>query len=200
VAKLLYSATCSLDGFIAGPGGDMQWMNRLPGGGNEAIDELLAKVRALLVGRNTHGGDDPNRGTENEGAFGGEYHGPEFVVTHHPGEDRPPHLFYVDDLERGIALAREAAGDGGYVNVLGADIARQCIELGELDEILMLVAPVLLGDGVPMYSVAGGAEVALEPISVAAEPSATNLWFRVSGAGGGGASGGGAGAASGAGR
>jgi dihydrofolate reductase len=178
MAKLLYSATCSLDGFIAGPGGDMQWMNRVEGGGNEVVGELIAKTGALLVGRNTHGGDDPNRGTDNEGPFGGRWQGPEFVVTHHPGEDRPPGLFYVDDLERAIARAREAAGEG-YVDVLGADIARQCVELGELDEILMLVAPVLLGDGVPMFAVAGGAEVALEPISVAAEPSATNLWFRV---------------------
>jgi dihydrofolate reductase len=178
MAKLLYSATCSLDGFIAGPGGDMQWMNRLEGG-NEIADELVPRVGALLVGRNTHGGDDPNRGTDSEGAFGGQWHGPEFVVTHHPGADRPPSLFYVDDIERGIALAREAAGEGRYVNVLGADIARQCIELGELDEILMLVAPVLLGDGVPMFRVAGGAEVALEPISVKAEPGSTNLWFRI---------------------
>lgn len=177
-AKLLYAAVCSLDGFIAGPGGDMQWLNRLEGD-NAVVDELIAKTGALLVGRNTHDGDDPNQGTDQEGAFGGAWQGPEFVVTHRPGEDRPPHLFYVDDLERGIAAARQAAGEGSYVNVLGADIARQCVELGELDEILMLVAPVLLGDGVHMFEHPGGAEVRLEPISVVAEPSATNLWFRV---------------------
>ncbi len=177
MAKLLYSATCSLDGFIAGPGGDMEWMNRLEGG-NGIAEELLPQVGALLVGRNTHGGDDPNRGTEREGAFGGRYQGPEFVVTHHPGADRPPRLFYLDDIERAIASAREAAGER-YVCVLGADIARQCIEMGELDEVLMVVAPMLFGDGVPMFSVAGGAEVALESTSVKAEPSSTNLWYRV---------------------
>ncbi|MBS1889487.1 MAG: dihydrofolate reductase family protein [Actinobacteria bacterium] len=175
MAKLLYSATCSLDGFIAGPGGDMQWLNRLEGG-NAAADELVPRIGALLVGANTHGGDDPNRGTDAEGAFAGQWHGPEFVVTHHPGTDRPPHLFYLDDLPRAIAAAREAAGER-YVNVLGADVARQCIELGELDEILMLVAPVLLGDGVPMFRRSGGAEVRLEPLSATVEPSATNLWF-----------------------
>jgi dihydrofolate reductase len=177
MAKLLYSATCSLDGFIAGPGGDMQWLNRLEGG-NEVVEELIPRIGSLLVGRRTHGGDDPNRGTDREGAFGGRWHGPEFVLTHDPAEDRPPHLYFVDDLERAVAAAREAAGEG-YVNVLGADVARQCIEIGALDEVLMLVAPVLLGDGVRMFEQPGGAEVGLEPISVTPEGGATNLWYRV---------------------
>jgi dihydrofolate reductase len=177
VAKLLYSAMTSLDGFIAGPGGDMQWLNRYPGP-NEMIDELIPEIGALLVGHNTFGGDDPNRGTEQEGPFGGAWSGPQFVLTHEPLADQPPDLFFVDDLERVIAAAREAAADK-YVNVLGADVARQCIEIGELDEVLIAIAPVLLGDGVRMFEHPGGAEVTLEPVSVQAEPSATNLWFRV---------------------
>jgi dihydrofolate reductase len=177
-AKLLYSATMSVDGFIAGSGGDMSWLTEHLGP-NEAVDELIPRIGALLVGRNTHGGDDPNRGTDKEGAFGGQWHGPEFVLTHEPGQDQPPHLFYVDDLERGIAAAKEAAGDEKYVNVLGADVARQCIEIGALDEVLVLIAPVLLGDGVRLFEHPGGAEVRLERISVDAAPAATNLWFRV---------------------
>jgi dihydrofolate reductase len=177
MAKLLYSATASLDGFIAGPGGDMQWLTEHLGP-NRQVEELIPRVGALLVGRNTHGGDDPNRGTEKEGAFGGAWSGPEFVLTHEPGEDRPPHLFYMDDLERAIAAARAAAGEG-YVNVLGADVARQCIEIDALDEVLVLVAPVMLGDGVRLFEHAGGAEVRLERIAVEVEPSATNLWFRI---------------------
>jgi dihydrofolate reductase len=178
MAKLLYAATTSLDGFIAGPGGDMQWLNRYLGP-NAAVGELIPQIGALLVGHNTFGGDDPNRGTEKEGPFGGAWSGPQFVLTHERLADQPPDLFFVDDLARAIAAAREAAGEK-YVNVLGADVARQCVEVGELDEILMAVAPVLLGDGVRMFEHPGGAEVRLEPISVEPEPSASNLWFRVS--------------------
>jgi len=111
VAKLLYSATASLNGFIAGAGGEMSWL-RQHLGPNEQVEALIPRIGALLVGRNTHSGDDPNAGTEKEGAFGGAWHGPEFVLTHAPGEDRPPHLFYLDDLERAIAAAKEAAGEG----------------------------------------------------------------------------------------
>lgn len=177
MAKLLYGATCSLDGFIAGPGGDMQWMNRLPSG-NSLTGELVPQIGSILVGRNTWGGDDPNRGTEREGPFGGTWHGSQFVVTHEPLPDEPPDVFFMDDLAAAIAAAREAAGEK-YVMILGADVARQCFELGEVDEVLMCVAPVLLGDGVRMFAEPGGREVELERVRADAEPGATNLWFRL---------------------
>ncbi|MGE0506384.1 MAG: dihydrofolate reductase family protein [Solirubrobacterales bacterium] len=177
MAKLLYTATCSLDGFIAGPGGDMQWMNSVPGG-NEAGGELMPRIGALLVGHNTWGGDDPNRGTEKEGAFGGAWSGPQFVLAHEPPADPPADVHFRDDLERAVAESREAAGER-YVCVLGADVARQCLEAGELDEVLMCVAPVMLGDGVRIFQHPGGTEAMLERVSVSAEPGATNLWFRV---------------------
>ncbi|HTT95452.1 MAG TPA: dihydrofolate reductase family protein [Solirubrobacterales bacterium] len=179
MAKLLYSATMSLDGFIAGPGGDMSWLTRFLGGEDAAAAALPARIGALLVGRRTWGGDDPNRGDEEkEGAFGGTWHGPQFVVTHHPPAESPADVEFVDDLGRAIAAARAAAGER-YVNVLGAEVARGCLELGELDEVLMLVAPVLLGDGVHLFDHPGGTEVELERIAVEVEPVATHLWFRV---------------------
>jgi dihydrofolate reductase len=180
MAKLLYSAAMSLDGFIAGPGGDMQWMGRFMGGEpDRAAAALPGKVGALLVGRRTWGGDDPNRGDpEKEGAFGGTWHGPEFVVTHDPPAESPPDVTFETDLARAIAAARAAAGDK-YVSVLGAEVARGCLELGELDEVLMIVEPIMLGDGVRVFDHPGGAEVVLERIGVEVEPSATHLWFRV---------------------
>jgi hypothetical protein len=76
MAKLLYSVTMSLDGFIAGPGGDMQWLRPYLGP-NPAVDELLPQIGALLVGRRTYDGDDPHKGTDKEGAFEGAWDGPQ---------------------------------------------------------------------------------------------------------------------------
>jgi dihydrofolate reductase len=177
MATLLYSVTMSLDGFIAGPGGDMSWLTRHLGPNPEA-DELVGRIGALLVGKRTFGGDDPNRGTDKEGAFGGAWSGPQFVLTHHPPAEPVPDVTFVDDLARAVAGAKQAAGDG-VVNVLGADVARQCLEAGVLDEILVIVAPVLLGDGVRLFDHPGGHEVALEQVRVTPLPHATNLWFRV---------------------
>ena len=88
-----------------------------------------------------------------------------------------PDTTFVADVRAGLAAAKEAAGDG-YVDVLGADVARQCFELGEVDEVLAIVAPVLLGDGTLFFHVPGGREASLERVRVETLPHAVNLWFR----------------------
>ena len=82
------------------------------------------------------------------------------------------------DLGSGLAAAKAAAGDG-YVCVLGADVARQCLEAGELDEVLVAVLPVLLGDGTRLFEVEGGRSVPLEQITVDEVPTGVDLWMRV---------------------
>lgn len=173
MATLLYSAAMSLDGFIAGPGGDMSWLGEFAGSADPTAERLLAGVGAILAGNTTYGGDDPNRGTDQEGAFGGAYHGPAFVLTHRPPADPPPDVTFVGDLHTAVRQSSAAAGDR-YVNVLGADVARQCIEAGLLDEVLVLVVPVLLGDGVRVFDHPGGHTVRLDPI-----PGETAHWYRV---------------------
>jgi dihydrofolate reductase len=170
---LIYSATTSLDGFMAGPGGDMSWLTEHLGGENEVAERVLARTGALLVGRVTFDGDDPNAGTEAEGAFGGEYDGPAVVLTHRPPSDPPAGVEFATDLRAAVARARELAGDRD-VNVLGADVAMQCLEAGLLDEILVLVAPVLLGEGTRMFPRRPGGPVQLEPL-----PGETAHWYRV---------------------
>jgi dihydrofolate reductase len=179
MGKLLYSATMSLDGFIAGHGGDMSWLTEQLGP-NPTVDELIGDIGALLVGRRTFGGDDPYKGVEGkEGEpFGGGWDGPQFVLTHHAPGTPVPGVTFLGDLDSAVAAAKAAAGDR-YVNVLGADVARQCLEAGVLDEILVCLAPVLLGDGVRLFDHPGGTNVKLERISLTSAPLATNVWLRV---------------------
>ncbi len=163
MSKLLYSATMSLDGFIAGAGGDMAWLTRHLVHAPE-VDDLMDSIGALLIGSRTFGGDDPNRGTDSEGAFGGKWHGQCVVLTHDP----PPgpadsDVSFATDLGSAVAAAKDAA-DGKYVNVLGANVAKQLIEADLLDEILVFVAPVMLGDGTRLFDHPGGTEVGLEPV------------------------------------
>jgi dihydrofolate reductase len=178
MTKLLYSATMSLDGYIAGPDGDMSWMTRLPDTGPHAVaDSVWPQVGALLTGARTYFGNDPNAGTDHEGAFGGLWSGPEFVLTHNPPARTVPDVTFRSDLPTAVKEARAAAG-AKYVNVLGADVAAQCLAAGLLDEILVFVAPVLLGDGTPLFRRLGGSEVPLTEISSTAGPTPT-IWLRV---------------------
>jgi dihydrofolate reductase len=178
MGKVLYSVTMSLDGFIAGAGGDMSWLTPHIGP-NKVVDDVIPRIGALLVGNRTFGGDDPHRGTDKAGKpFGGGWDGPQFVLTHRPPREPVPGVTFVGDVKEAIRQSTAAAGDK-YVNVLGAQTARQCLEAGGLDEILTIIAPVLLGDGVRLFDHPGGADVRLEQLHVSHTPKAVNVWMRV---------------------
>lgn len=146
---------------------------------NPPVDELIGQVGALLVGRSTFDGDDPYRDTPQEGEpFGGGWSGPQFVLTHRPPDEGVDGVTFVTDLDTAITAASAAAGDA-YVNVLGAATARQCLDAGALDEILVIVAPVLLGDGVRLFERPGGDNVQLERFRLDELAHVTNLWYRV---------------------
>ena len=178
MAKFLYLAAMSLDGFIAGPGGDVSWMaDHL--GPNPVVDQLIAQTGAILVGNRTFGGDDPYQGQEGEGeVFGGGWDGPQIVLTHRPPDERRPGVTFVGDIETAISESRVAAGDK-YVNVLGASVAAQCLAAGVLDEVLVSVTPVFLGDGTRLFEHPGGKTVRLKQINVSHTRQITNLWYRI---------------------
>jgi dihydrofolate reductase len=77
-----------------------------------------------------------------------------------------------------VTIAKEAA-DGANVVVLGANVAKQCLEANLLDEMLVHVTPVLLGDGVRLFSRPGGSPVRLERTSVQETGQLTALRFRL---------------------
>src|ERR1051325_7481655 len=87
-ARTLYSCTMSLDGFLAGPNGDMQWLTRHLGP-HPVVDDIVHEIGSLLGGRRTPTGAAPHRGTDQEGAFGGQWHGPDIVLTHRPPTEPP---------------------------------------------------------------------------------------------------------------
>jgi dihydrofolate reductase len=174
VSKLLYAATMSVDGFISGPGGDMSWLGEV-GLPEVDVDGLMAQIGSLLIGRRTFDGDDPNAGTDAEGAFGGRWEGQSVVLTHRPPDSAEPGVTFATELEDAVRIAKAASG-GRYVNVLGADVARQCLAAGVLDELLVFVAPILLGDGTRLFDQPGGARVALEPLPGRIDGG---LWYRI---------------------
>lgn len=89
-------------------------------------------------------------------------------------------MTFVSDLASAIEESRAAAGDK-CVNVLGASVAAQCLQAGVLDEVMVTVVPVLLGDGTRLFDHPGGHRVRLEPVSVTHTAQMINLWYRVTG-------------------
>jgi dihydrofolate reductase len=174
MGQVLWHVTMSLDGFIAGPRDDMTWLADYLGP-NSTADDVLAQVGALLIGDRTY----QLAKTEEGKPYGGAWTGPRFVLSHHPPKSPPAGFTFLSgDTKEAVATAKAAAGDK-YVVVLGADTARSCLNAGVVDEILVHIAPILLGDGIRLFAHPGGTNIKLERISLIESRQVTNLWLRV---------------------
>jgi dihydrofolate reductase len=146
----------------------MQWFfhtrcwNKMQGqdGGETGIDNDMAEqgfnnVGAWILGRNMFG---PVRGPwpdESWKGWWGEeppYHTPVFVLTHHP---RPPLAmaggtvfhFITEGIHSALEQARAAAGDRDVRIGGGVATIRQYLGAGLIDELHLVISPVLLGSG-----------------------------------------------------
>jgi dihydrofolate reductase len=183
MGKVLWNTMMSLDGFIAGPNDDMRWVLGVDVGAGKTANEVVQATGALLVGRRTQDVEDRLQ----PGFYGGAFRGPFFVLRHDPPPEPPvvkgvTGQFLDVGIHEAVRVAKEAA-DGGDVVVLGANLARQCLEAGLLDEIIVHVAPVLVGDGVRLFERSGGEPVRLESISSGVEGETTVLRYSVRGGG-----------------
>ena len=178
MGKLLWHTMMSLDGFVAGPNDDMSWVFGVKARSRDTVDAILSSTGALLVGRRTQDVEDRLP----PGFYGGAFRGPFFVLRHDPPPEPPvvkgvTGRFLDVGIEEAVTIAKEAA-DGGDVVVLGASVARQCLEAALLDEVIIHVAPVLIGDGVRLFDRPGGEPVKLDPISTIDEGGMTVLRYR----------------------
>jgi dihydrofolate reductase len=175
-----WNTTMSLDGFIAGPDDAMDWVFGYDDP-NPIVPEIISSTGALLVGRRTFdAGRKPGQPEEATKAFGGAWNGPQFVLTHRPPahEPDPSITFLAGDIAEAVATARAAAG-GKNVLIFGAQTGRECLEAGLMDDIVVLVAPVLLGDGVRLFGSPPALPVPLETVKVSQAGQITNLHYRV---------------------
>lgn len=169
--KVVVNRAMSLDGFIAGPGDAME---RIVGYGTQfSFPEVEQATGAMLVGRRTY--EVGRRMSAGDAAYDG---GPVFVLTHRSPDEPDPTVTFLDcDLAEAVATACVAAG-GKSLEILGADLAAQCLQRGLVDEILVYVLPVLLGDGV-RFSAPGLGPVELEPLGSSRSGPVTMLRYRV---------------------
>ncbi len=177
--RVVVQAAMSLDGFIAGPGDAMDWVFEYAA--PEEFPELAQAAGAMLSGRRSYDVGQRDTGKPSGEAYGGAWHGPVFVLTHEPPPAGPDEdvTFLSGDIKAAVATARAAAGSGDLV-ITGADVARQCLQHGLVDELQLLVLPVLLGDGTRLYSAAGGgARIELNPVSCTQSGPVTMMRYTV---------------------
>jgi dihydrofolate reductase len=196
MTQVLASITTSVDGYIAGPddgpgkglgeGGERlhYWVFGKPwtyetGTGGEPtgedaawLEQAVSRIGAVVGGRWTY---DAARGWGGENPWGLPF----FIVTHRP-EDEPEGggFTFLPGVEEAVARAKEAAGDKD-VNVMGgADVIRQALEAGLVDELTIIVAPVVLGGGKRLFE-GFTTPLELEHLGVRQSPFATFIDYRV---------------------
>jgi dihydrofolate reductase len=177
--NVIAQASMSLDGFIAAPQDDMDWVfeHVTP----EQVPEMMRATGAMLSGRRSYEVGERDVGKPSGEAYGGAWHGPMFVLTHRPpAGGRPGVTFLSGDIAGAVATAREAAGGKDLV-VLGANVVAQCLQAGLVDELQVLMLPVMLGGGTRLYSPAGAARVDLDLVSCSRSGQVSALRFRVRG-------------------
>lgn len=168
VADNVYYAAASLDGFIADPAENLEWLTEFEPAGytggdaagepDDAITAFIETVGALVMGSRTY----------------------EFILAHGswPYGERPSWVLSSRRLEpieaaSGLRFAsgdvsslddeiRAAAGDRDVWVVGGGDVASQYVAAGLLDRVQVTVVPITLGAGLPLF-----AEPLLAPLRLA---------------------------------
>ncbi|TFV86523.1 dihydrofolate reductase [Blastococcus sp. CT_GayMR20] len=181
MAGVLLDMAISLDGLICGPGGAdgglYDWYFDPSDASRPVVAELVATTGSIVIGRGAYGTADDAQGWDET-----PYDVPHVVVTHRPPRPAPAgpveFVFVTEGVREAVQRARDAAGDRFATIGGGADIARQALAAGLVDEVQLHVVPVLLGDGVPLFERTGAA-ARLAPIRVVDAPNVTHLRYRV---------------------
>ncbi len=152
----------SLDGFIAGEGGDLAWLEPYNGDSQEetGYSALMASADTLLMGRNTY---------DIVSAFPERFYGdkPVVVLTHRPAAPREHVSFGQGALAQVLRDLWQAGSRHLYLD--GGDLVRQGLQAGVVDELTLFWVPVTLGGGVSLF--AGPLPGALVPVSSTVLPS-----------------------------
>jgi dihydrofolate reductase len=196
VPKVTAGITTSVDGYITGPndgperglgeGGERlhywvfggPWTYDSPGRGEatgadkEYLEGEMARQGAVIGGRGTFDAADAWGGTN-------PWPVPFFIVTHRPDDEPPGAGFtFVKGLDAALDQARSVAGDKDVSVMGGADIIRQALRAGYLDEIAISIAPVVLGAGKRLFE-GFDQSLDLEVIRTYTSPLATHVKYRV---------------------
>ena len=160
-----YGAACSLDGFIAGTDGAIDWLH-FSKDVEQAMAQYWSTVDAVLMGRRTWefaaaqgmggeaGGEPGAGGDTGNGSASNEASGTPAVTTYlfsRTLSEAPPGVQLVSTDAGGFVNRLKQQSGKGICLMGGGDLAGSLFEAGAIDEISLNVHPVLLGSGIPFF-------------------------------------------------
>ena len=152
----------------------------------EVMEGSLKNIGATMMGRNMFGGEGPWGDDPWEGWWGDDppFHTPVYVLTSHSREPLAKEggttfFFVTEGIESAYEQAREAAGGKDVHLAGGANVAQQYLKARLIDEMMIHLVPVLLGDGERLFDNLAGDTVELESTSAVEAPGVTHTTYRV---------------------
>jgi dihydrofolate reductase len=147
------------------------------------FEESLGAGATIMGRRMFSGGEGPWESDPNANGWWGDeppFHTPVFVLTHHAREPlvlgETTFTFVTEGIESALEKAQAAAGDRDVAVGGGAEVARQYLDAGLLDQLTVHLVPTLLGGGTRLFE--GAAPTELSPVRVVASPRVTHLTYR----------------------
>jgi dihydrofolate reductase len=167
------------------------WWHELQGGvgGSRGIDDAFVRlhdvgVGAEIMGSRKFGPPDWHERPDWRGWWGENppFHSPVFVLTHHvrePLEMEGGTTFHFLDTTPADALAtaRDAAGDGDVRIGGGATTIREFLSAGLIDQMHLVVVPIVLGRGVRLWDDLEGIEAGYDIETTSSPAGVTHLIF-----------------------
>jgi dihydrofolate reductase len=144
--KIIVSIATSADGYIARPDGDLAWLDRPRPAGNYGLGAFFRSIDTILWGRKTYAialqmGHSP-------ASFGLKVKN--YVFSHRPPEAPAPDVEFVREPVSAFAQRlRQEKGKNVWI-MGGAGVIASFLDAGEIDEFLISMIPVFIGDGIPL--------------------------------------------------
>ncbi len=169
--RLIYSVAMSLDGYIAGPNGESDWITMDP---DIDFASLMGRFDTYLMGRKTFiatgSGSSPGITT--------------IVVSKTLNAEEYSNVKIIsDDLQSNISELK--AGSGKDIWLFGGgSLFQSLLDLGLVDLVEVAIVPVILGTGIPFIaSPAAGARLELLKHSLFEKSGIVLLEYEVNGSG-----------------
>lgn len=145
---------------------------------NRFLESVFARTGVSILGKTMF--NEGERSWPEEAPF----HTPVFVVTHEVREPWPrkggtTFYFVNDGIEDALRRAREVAGDKDIRISGGANLVRQYLNAGLVDELLLSVAPTFLGNGLKLFDGIDATRLGLEILEAIPSPNVTHVRYAV---------------------
>jgi dihydrofolate reductase len=141
--KIIVSIATSADGYIARPDGNVDWLNRPRTAGDYGMTAFVRSIDTILWGRKTYDFAVQHGGV---GMFGLKVKN--YVFSTRPPQSPPTDVTFVNEpVADFVQRLRSEPGKNIWM-MGGAGIIGSFLDAGALDEFIIHVIPIFIGDGI----------------------------------------------------